>query len=328
MTAGGPPAVRGDGSVVVVGGGLAGITAALACADAGRPVTLLESRPWLGGLTYSFRRGGLDVDNGQHVFLRCCTAYRGLLDRLGVADQVHLQERLDIPVRSGWDARTARLRRTSAPAPFHLAGSLLGYRLLTPVQRLRFVRAALALRRLDRDAPGVDERSLADWLAEQGQDARTVAALWELVAVATLNARAAQTSLRLAAMVFQVGLLTDPGAADIGWARVPLGQLHGAAAASRLAEAGVKVLNRRRVSRLAPAGDGFQVSTGTEEYMADQVVLAVPPRIAEALLPPGSIDQAPGWAARLGDSPIVNAHVVLDRPVLAGAFVAAAGSPV
>jgi uncharacterized protein with NAD-binding domain and iron-sulfur cluster len=136
--------------VAVVGGGLAGITAALRCADGGAEVTLYEAKPRLGGLTYSMRRGELEVDNGQHVFLRCCTSYRSLLDRLGVADQVHLQERLDIPVASAWDTRRARLRRTGLPAPAHLSGSLLRYRLLSPAQRLRFVRAALALRALDR----------------------------------------------------------------------------------------------------------------------------------------------------------------------------------
>ena len=65
--------------VVVVGGGLAGISAALDCADAGAEVTLVEVRRRLGGAAYSFERDGLQMDNGQHVFLRCCTAYRGLL---------------------------------------------------------------------------------------------------------------------------------------------------------------------------------------------------------------------------------------------------------
>ena len=85
-------------SVVVVGGGLAGITAALACADQGADVVLVERRSRLGGLTWSFRRHGLWFDNGQHVFLRCCTAYLDLLQRLGVADLVHLQDRLAVPV--------------------------------------------------------------------------------------------------------------------------------------------------------------------------------------------------------------------------------------
>ncbi|HZZ54918.1 MAG TPA: FAD-dependent oxidoreductase, partial [Trebonia sp.] len=68
-------------NAVVVGGGLAGITAAVALAQAGTDVTLLEAKPRLGGATMSFNRDGLVIDTGQHVFLRCCTAYRGLLDR-------------------------------------------------------------------------------------------------------------------------------------------------------------------------------------------------------------------------------------------------------
>ncbi|HWW45982.1 MAG TPA: FAD-dependent oxidoreductase, partial [Acidimicrobiia bacterium] len=85
-------------SVVVVGGGLAGITAALACADAGADVVLVERRHRLGGLTWSFQRHGLWFDNGQHVFLRCCTAYRQLLARIGAGDLVHLQDRMALPV--------------------------------------------------------------------------------------------------------------------------------------------------------------------------------------------------------------------------------------
>ncbi|WP_036320257.1 FAD-dependent oxidoreductase, partial [Microbispora sp. ATCC PTA-5024] len=57
--------------VAVVGGGLAGIAAALALTEAGLPVTVYEARPRLGGATHSFDRGGLVADNGQHVFLRC-----------------------------------------------------------------------------------------------------------------------------------------------------------------------------------------------------------------------------------------------------------------
>ena len=65
----------------MVGGGLAGLTAAIALREAGLPVTILEARPRLGGATTSFSRDGLIVDNGQHVFLRCCTAYQGLISR-------------------------------------------------------------------------------------------------------------------------------------------------------------------------------------------------------------------------------------------------------
>ncbi|HXZ77964.1 MAG TPA: FAD-dependent oxidoreductase, partial [Streptosporangiaceae bacterium] len=81
------------GKIVVIGGGLAGITAAIALSEVGADVTLAEARPRLGGATTSFSRGGLMVDNGQHVFLRCCVAYRGLLARLGMTGSVSLQDR-------------------------------------------------------------------------------------------------------------------------------------------------------------------------------------------------------------------------------------------
>jgi squalene-associated FAD-dependent desaturase len=314
--------------VAVVGGGLAGIAAALRLADAGCTVTLLEARPRLGGLTHSFRRGDTWVDNGQHVFLRCCTEYLALLDRLGVAGDVTLQPRLAIPVRSPGRAAPVWLRRNRLPAPLHLGGSILRFAHLSLAERLRFGTAALALRRVDRTAAATDAQSFGGWLAAHGQSRHAVDALWDLVGVATLNAPADHASLALAATVFQLGLLTDAAAGDVGWSAVPLQQLHGDAATSRLAEAGAQVRTATKVSRLQHAGNGWLVSCREEEIVVDQVVLAVPPPEADGLLPPGAVALPERWAARLGSSPIVNVHVLLDRTVLDGPFVAGVDSPV
>jgi squalene-associated FAD-dependent desaturase len=309
--------------VAVVGGGLAGITAALRCADGGAAVTLFESRPKLGGLTHSFRRGDLDVDNGQHVFLRCCTAYLGLLDRLGVADQVTVQPRLAIGVRGPGRDRVSWLRRTGVRAPGHLAGSLFRYAPLSPLERLRFVGAALALRRVDPDAPATDAQSFGGWLTAHGQSRRAIENMWDLVGVATLNAAADDASLALAATVFQVGLLTEADAADLGWSLVPLGELHGTAALTALAAAGVEVRTGAKVEAITQVDGSWDVQGG--RY--DAVVAAVPPDVAERLLPPGAVPYEPGWAERLGTTPIVNVHVVYDRKVLDEPFVAAIDSP-
>ena len=109
------PAPQGR-RVLVIGGGLAGIAAALDCAAAGASVTLVEVRRRLGGAAYSFERDGLQLDNGQHVFLRCCSAYRALLARLGSEQLTFVQPRLEIPVLSPGSA-PALLRRGSLPAP-------------------------------------------------------------------------------------------------------------------------------------------------------------------------------------------------------------------
>lgn len=316
------------GAVGVIGGGLAGLTAALRCADAGRPVTLFEATGRLGGLTYSLHHGDLEVDNGQHVFMRCCTAYLSLLDRLGVADRVRLQPRLDIPVRQPGGGRPARLRRDRMPAPLHLAGALARYVPLSPRQRLAFATAALALRRVDPTDPATDAQTFGGWLAAHGQSPRAIANLWDLVGIATLNAPAARASLALAATVFQVGLLREAGAADLGWSLVPLSRLHGEPAGAALAAAGARVLTATKVDAVEPHGGRWLIRSRKGDHVVDQVVMAVPPEAAVRMLPPDALGLPEGWADRLGASPIINAHVVYDRRVLPEPFAAAVGSPI
>lgn len=316
---------------VVIGGGLAGMTAALRLADAGVDVTLLEGRPRLGGLAFSFRRGELTVDNGQHVYLRCCTAYRWFLDRVDGARLAPLQDRLDVPVLDVGrlaGPRLGRLRRNALPVPFHLAAGLAAYPHLSLAERASVGRAALALGRLDPDDPALDDVDFGSWLARHGQSPRTVEALWDLVGVATLNATAPNSSLALAAKVFKTGLLSAPGAADIGWASVPLGDVHDTRGRKALDSAGVRTELRTKAGSLTRSNDGrWVVDTGAERIEADTVVLAVPQHEAHDLLPEGALD-APERLLEIGTSPILNVHVVYDRKVLRQPFFAALGSPV
>ncbi len=319
------------GHAVVVGGGLAGVTSAIQLADAGMRVTLLEGRPRLGGLAFSFRRGDLTVDNGQHVYLRCCTAYRWFLDRVEGTELAPMQRRMDVPVLDigHTDApRLGRLRRTALPVPLHLAASLATYPHLSLAERASVGRAALGLKKLDPADPALDGVDFATWLGRHGQSERTIEALWDLVGVATLNATAPNASLGLAAMVFKTGLLSEPGAADIGWSHVPLGELHDTLARKALDSAGVRTELRTRVISVSrTAGGGWDVETDGERIAADAVVLAVPQREAHGLLPHGAIDDA-DRLLDIGTAPILNVHVVYDRKVLRRPFFAALGTPV
>ncbi len=309
--------------VVVVGGGLAGIACALDCADAGADVVLLERRRRLGGLTWSTERNGIWFDNGQHVFLRCCTAYRSLLDRIGSSGDVVLQDRLDIPVlRPG--GTEGRIRRSALVAPLHLAGALAGYRHLGAADKLRIARAAWALRRLDPADPGLDSLTFGDWLSRHGQRPSAIDALWELITLPTVNLPAAQASLALATKVFRTGLLDRSDAGDVGWSKLPLARLHGARSALALEAAGVEVALGEPVVHLDRAETPFTVSTARRLMAADAVVLAVPPDTASALIGPGVLPEV----HRLGTSPVLNVHLVLDRKVTDVPFAAAIGSPV
>ncbi len=342
---------RGPHRVVVIGGGLAGITAAVALLESGADVTLLEARPRLGGATCSFTRDGLVVDNGQHVFLRCCTAYRGLLDRLGMTGATRLQDRFDVTVlRPGPAAsgpRQARLRRTSLPGPLHMGPALSGYRLLSVSERLRVGRAALAMKRLDPADPALDRQRLGDWLAARGQDERSRRALWDLFTVSALNIAGDDANLALAATVVKTALLGARDAADIGVPAVPLGDLHGQAGMDLLHRLGARVRLGAKVAaievapdRLPGIGRMFTVRLGRQAGQdaasraaagmaieADGVVVAVPPDQAARLLPEAA--GVPSAACRsLGSSPILNVHTVYDRRVMRLPFAAAADSAV
>jgi hydroxysqualene dehydroxylase len=312
--------------VCVVGGGLAGITAAVRLAEAGMRVTLLESRWELGGMAGSIRRGELVADTGQHVFLRCYSQYRAMLERLGSTAHTELQNRFSVPVLVPGGARHV-LVRGWLPAPLHLLGTLCRYRLLRPAERLAALRAAAALRHVDPDAPAHDAVTFGSWLAAHDQSTRVVRCLWDLVAVAALNVGSAQAPLGLAARVFRTGLLDRADAGDIGRYRAPLARVHGEAARQLLDRLGARVLTRCRVGQIEPGERGFTVSGRGTRLRADGVVLAVPHRVAAGLVPPGAAPDRGRWRG-LGSSPIVNVHIRYDHTVTDLPFAAAVDSPV
>jgi uncharacterized protein with NAD-binding domain and iron-sulfur cluster len=365
-----------DPRVVVIGGGLAGITAAIALAESGAQVTLLEARPRLGGATCSFSRDGLTVDTGQHIFLGCCSAYRGLLGKLGMTAHAPLQDRFDVTVLAPGPAgqtrtpRQARLRRTALPGPLHMLPALGRYPFLTKAERARVALPALAMRRVDPADPGVDAQRFGDWLAARGQSERARRALWDLFTVSALNIAGDDASLALAATVVKTGLLGKNNAADIGVPALPLGELHGDAAAALLARLGARVALSTKVAAIevgaqaaVSAGSGATGSGATgsgatgsgatdgrqdsgarfrvrlarpaddaslgDEIAADAVVLAVPHASAAPLVPPDALPSGTvaAWSG-LGASPIVNVHVIYDRPVTSLKFAAAIDSPV
>jgi squalene-associated FAD-dependent desaturase len=348
-----PVSGLGGQRVVVIGGGLAGITAALDCADAGARVTLVEVRRRLGGAAYSFERDGMRLDNGQHVFLRCCAAYRALLARIGSERHVAVQERLQIPVLSPGRPPVV-LRRGTLPPPLHLAGALARYPYLKPAQRFSAALAARALSALDPSDPELDTRTLGDWLGDLGQNEHSLAALWDLIALPTLNLPAAEASLALGAFVFQTGLLASADAGDIGFHVGTLADVIGEPAETALREAGVEFRLGWRAQRLRRVETGFEVERGSgaaraapedeepaqagegegdtdtdggDGLAADAVIVALPHARAAGLIEPLLPRHAQAIRG-LGSAPIVNLHVVFDRVVCEEPFAAGVGTPV
>jgi squalene-associated FAD-dependent desaturase len=311
--------------VAVIGGGLAGLSAALSCADAGLEVELFEARPRLGGATWSTGHRGLEVDNGQHVFLRCCEAYLAFLTRLGVADRVALQPRLSVPVASP-GRPLAWIRRGRLPAPAHLAGSLLGFHHLPFAARVRAARSARAIGALDPEDPALDEISLGSWLARRGESDAAIDGLWDLLVRATLNLPAREASLALAVKVLRTGFLDRADAGDLGWPTVPLARLHAEPAADALRRAGAAIRLRASVDAIESGAGGLALRADGCRIAADALILATGHEAAARLLP-AAAGLSPERLAGLGRSPIVNLHLRFDRPVLGLPLLAGFGTP-
>jgi squalene-associated FAD-dependent desaturase len=322
--------------VAVVGGGLAGIAAALQLVDAGHRVTVFESRPRLGGATWSFTRQGRHFDNGQHVFLRCCDAYRRLLDRLGTTEKAPIQERLEIPVlrpRPGSEPMVSVISRSSLPAPLHLGRSLLSYRHLSGAERMRLGSAVRALMEVSAADPRLDQETFGAFLRRHGQSPAAIASLWDLIVLPTTNLRSDEVSAAVAVKVFKTGLLEQSDAADIGWAKVPLLELHGAPARRQLEQSGARVALRSKVDGFDVEGQDagprrvVAVRSGGESVPVDAVVLAVPHLQAADLAPDAAgLDRQQLLA--LGTSPIIDVHVVYAARVMEYPIAAALDSSV
>jgi squalene-associated FAD-dependent desaturase len=332
----------GRADVVVIGGGLAGISAAVELAEAGLEVTLVEARPWLGGATCSFARRGLTIDNGQHVFLRCCVAYRDLLAKLGGTSSCSVQDRLDLTVLS--PEGQATLRRSRLPAPMHLAHALARYRLLSRAERFKAAIAGATLQFTEFTER--DEGRLGDWLAKRGQDERARRMLWDLLSLSGLNLPAEDADLALAASAIRTAVLAGRDNADLGLPDVALSKLHGDPAAALLGRLGasVRLGVRAEAVQVSPAGgydvrliygaqsgaaaeDGLLFEYGPDLIHAAGVVLAVPAWETMVLAPPSLAGDAAQWS-RLGASPVISIHVIYGSRVTRLPFAAAVGSPV
>jgi uncharacterized protein with NAD-binding domain and iron-sulfur cluster len=225
---------------VVVGGGFAGIAAALDLRAAGAEVTLVERRPALGGRAYSYQDGktGDVVDNGQHVLFGCYGETLALLDRLGSRGRLHVQKDLRIPY-VGAEGETL-LRAWPLPAPLHLAAGLLALGGLGLGEKVAIVRAVRAIERLTAAAVrDLDQQSVLDWLRALGQSDEAIRRFWEPLAVAALNERLDLASARWLAATVRGVFLGGRASSRVVLPAVPLADLYVEPARAAFAASGV-----------------------------------------------------------------------------------------
>ena len=280
--------------VAVVGGGLAGLAAALDLADDGHDVALHEARPTLGGAVQTLPRREGDPepppDNGQHIALGCFTEYLRFLDRIGQSGSVR-RMKLELPVldeRRRW----ATIRRSPL--------ALIRYRHVSFGERLAILRALAGWNET------VHAETFGGELRARGQSAHAVECFWDVFFRPALNLPTGEASAEAGLFTVQTALLGEAADADLVLPVRPLGEMHGEAAGRALEAAGASVETGARIDDLAALG-------------AEAIVLAVPPVESARLFG----DSEPG----LEDSPIVSVHLLFDRPILRRPLAALLNSP-
>jgi zeta-carotene desaturase len=310
MSADGRP-TPGRSSVAIVGGGLAGLAAGSALAEAGHQVELFERRPYLGGRASSYELPGTAevVDNCQHVLLGCCTNLVEFYRRLGVEQQIRWYDEITFILPGG---RSSTLKLEALPPPFHAAPSFLDSSALNLKDKLAIARAMMTL------VPGLpkdDSENFLSWLLRHGQTQRALNRFWMPILVSALNEDLDRMSVRYAAQVFRESFLKSAEAGRMGVPSVPLSQLYGTAAAYIEARGG-KVHTRAPVDSVRADIDGVQLCVGGDNVRADYAILATPFAGVEKLLP-----DAPELTAlrdqlrKLESSPITGIHLWFDREI-------------
>jgi len=311
--------------VIVIGGGLAGLSAGVSLAEAGWHVRLFEQRPFLGGRATSYvLPDGEHVDNCQHVTLGCCTNLEDFYRRVGAQDKIRYFDRLLFQDPQG---RTGTMQAGLLPAPFHMTGSFLTFAPLSQADKRSIASALFEILRgkghtEDLDTPG--GISMLDWLRKRKQTPGAIERFWRVVLVSALDEELDKTDAHFGVDVFWKGFLSNRTGYRMGVPAVPLAQLYDGCKAEIERRGGE--VNLRMPVRALHFQHGRLTSVefdGGRQESAEAFVLAVTHEALAELLPEEIKQNAPEFAhlKEIRTSPITGVHFWFDREVMKEPFV-------
>lgn len=301
--------------VGIVGGGIAGLSAACALADSGFQVTVFERRPFVGGRASSYEHPGTreTVDNCQHVLLGCCTNLLDFYRRIEASDRIRWFDKLTFVEPGG---RRSEIGPSRLPSPLHNAPSFLKAASLAIGDKLAIGRAMLALMApLPRDS----SKSFFDWLHEHHQTQRAIDRFWKVVLVSAINEDLERISVRYGAQVFRESFLKSADAGKMGVPTVPLSDLY-ASAIGYIEQRGGRVLLRNSIEGAIPGSEQVVLQGAGLSESFDYAILAVPYYALGKLLPTQNGTGALSailrqQLERFESSPITGIHLWFDREI-------------
>ncbi len=303
-------------TVTIIGGGVAGISASCALAEAGFRVQLVERRGYLGGRASSYLHPGVNevIDNCQHVLFGCCTNLSGFYKRIGVYDKIHWTSEMTMIEPGG---RRSLLGPSSLPAPLHGLPRLLTAKAISGADKVAIIRAFQAMMQ---PVPPDSTESLGDWLRRHGQTPGAIERFWRLVIASALNADLDCIAVPYAAKIIRQLFLNSAEAGSMGMSTVPLSELY-AGALEFLQQRGADVLLNAPVEavRRDESSAEWIVDTRARSLRSDFLILALPFEATEQII--GMMPKTDG-AAKLSAQisshehwPICSVHLWFDRQI-------------
>ncbi len=274
--------------VGIIGGGYAGMAAAVALAERGIAVTVFESAQQLGGRARGVMHNDTQLDNGQHLLLGCYRQTLRMIEKVGGnIEQDFLRLPLQLDLHGEFSLKAPRL-----PAPLHLLIALLGAQGLTWGERINAARFMLTLRRTNFHL--ACDITVTELLARHRQDAALVQKLWEPLCIAALNTPVHKASAQVLLNVLRDALNQSRADSDMLLPRIDFTALFPQRAANYIEQHGGKVYTSCGVEALRPLDDGIEITTAqacpepgrrsTEKF--SHVICAAPPVVAAKLLRP------------------------------------------
>ncbi len=302
--------------VVVIGGGLAGLAATTALASHGFRVTLLESRPRLGGRASSFvdQTTGQLIDNCQHVNMGCCTNFRHFCETVGIGDRLQRQSELYF---IGPDGKTNTFSASRLPAPLHLLPAFRRLSYLSHRDLKSIARGLKSLAKPPRTDHEEDE-TFAEWLDRHDQTPNAVERFWFIVLVSALSETLDRIDVASARKVFVDGFMANRDGWTVEIPTVPLSDFYGDTLLEWLNGHSVDVQLLTGVRELKIENDRVtqvEMRDGTS-VTGDYFVLAVPHHRVLSLLPEEMRTHPEiEMVGELESAPISSVHLWFDRPI-------------